>query len=77
MDTEKIWMITKTETVLIITCNNVEVLDYKFSDSLDGNCPRMARNTVDQIMFYSAASPTWHDKASDFYRAGKSLNLML
>eukprot|EP00116_Pleurobrachia_bachei_P011876 sb/3472138/ len=38
VEVDKIWTTTKTETALIITCNNVEVLNYLFVDSSDSNC---------------------------------------
>ena len=63
---DKIWTIIKTETDLIITCNNVEVLNYLFADSSDSDCvPRWRGDIVEEIRF------TTDDTASDFYRAGK------
>eukprot|EP00116_Pleurobrachia_bachei_P010443 sb/3470705/ len=38
VEVEKVWTITKTEIALIITCNNVEVLNYLFADSLASKC---------------------------------------
>ena len=34
VEVDKIWTITKTETAIIITCNDVELLKYLFADSL-------------------------------------------
>ena len=65
VEIDKIWMITKTETALIITCNGVEVLNYLFADSLDTNCGPTWGKDVEQILF---SSP--QDTASDFYRPG-------
>ena len=66
---DKIWTITKTHTSLRITCNNVEVLNYKFADSSDSNCvPRWGGNVVGKIIFKKS------DSASDFYRAGNGLD---
>ena len=65
VEVDKIWTITKTETALIITCNNVQVLNYLFADSSDSRCvTKMGGDVVEQIKFNS------NDKASDFYRAG-------
>ena len=69
VETDKIWTFTKSETALIITCNNVEVLNYLFSDSSDSQCiPKLGGN-VEQIEFkHDTSSPTESDSASDFYR---------
>nr|AFK75461.1 putative secretory peptide-51 [Pleurobrachia bachei] len=63
VEVEKIWTITKTETVLIIACNNVEVLNYLFADSSNNKCVLQWDGDVVEIMFRD-------DTASDFYRAG-------
>ena len=64
---EKVWTFIKTETAIIITCNNVEMLNYVLSDSSDSRCvTQWGGDVVQQIMFHSI------DKASDFYRAGKA-----
>eukprot|EP00116_Pleurobrachia_bachei_P004063 sb/3464325/ len=64
VEVEKIWTIRKTETALIITCNNVEVLKYLFADSSNNNCvPRWGGNVAEQIKFDK------NDTASDFYKA--------
>ena len=64
-EVDKIWTITKTETALIITCNDVEVLNYLFADSSDSRCvPTWGDDVVEEIMFRR------DDSASDFYRAG-------
>ena len=69
VEADKIWTITKTETALIITCNDVEVVNYLFADSSNSNCAaKWGGDVVEQIKFHSV------DKASDFYRAGKGLN---
>ena len=70
VEAETIWTITKTETSLNISCNNVEVLNYFFADSSSSNCvPKLGGDVVEAIKFHSS------DKASDFYRAGKDLSL--
>ena len=67
VEVEKTWTITKTDTTIIITCNNVEVLYYMFQDSSRNECvPTWGGDVVEQIKFDSN-----YDKASDFYRAGK------
>ena len=61
---EKVWTFTKTETAIIIACNEVEVLNYLFADSSLSNCvAKLGGDIVGQINFLS-----W-DTASDFYRA--------
>ena len=72
VEVDKIWTITKTETAIIITCNNVEVLNLVFADNPDDDCEtRWGGDVVEQIKFSS------YDTASDFYdRAGKSLHLI-
>eukprot|EP00116_Pleurobrachia_bachei_P006279 sb/3466541/ len=65
VEVEKVWKFTKTETALIITCNNVEVLNYLFADSLDSSCvQKWGGDVVKEIKFDSGS-----DTASDFYRA--------
>eukprot|EP00116_Pleurobrachia_bachei_P004428 sb/3464690/ len=60
VDVDKIWTIAKTETALIITCNDVEVLNYLFTDSSDSRCfPTLGGDVVEQIKFNSG------DTASD------------
>ena len=67
VEVEKIWTITKTETAFIITCNEVEVVNYLFTDSSDSRCVKnWGGGVVEKIRF------TDDDTASDFYRAGKS-----
>ena len=65
IEAENIWTITKTETALIIKCNDVEVLNYLFADSSNSECvPIWAGDVVEYIGFDNL------DTASDFYRAG-------
>ena len=65
----KVWAITKTENALLISCNGVEVLNYLFADSSDSKCvTSWGGDVVDQIKFVGTAS--------DFYRAGKGLNVI-
>ena len=64
VEVDKIWMITKTETAITITCNNVEMLNYLFADSSNSKC-EMDGDVVGQIMFDN------RDGASDGYRSGK------
>ena len=65
----KIWTIKKTKTALIITCNNVEVLNYRFDGSSFGNdcVRRWDGDVVEEIEFSKL------DDASHFYRAGISI----
>ena len=65
VEVEKIWTITKTETAFIITCNEVEVLNYLFADSSNNHCVSKWGGNVVERLFFSGG-----DKASDFYRAG-------
>ena len=67
VEVDKIWTITKTETAFIITCNDVEVLNYLFADSSRSDCvTKWGGDVVEEIWFRSS------DDASDFYRAGKN-----
>eukprot|EP00116_Pleurobrachia_bachei_P011118 sb/3471380/ len=66
-EVDKIWTITKTEPALIITCNDVEVLNYLFSDSSRSDCvPTWGGDVVEKIQFPS------YDTASDFYRSERA-----
>ena len=70
IEVENIWMITKTATALIITCNDVEVLNYLFADSSDSECvPKLGGNIVEEIRIIRS-----NDKASYFYKEGKDTN---
>eukprot|EP00116_Pleurobrachia_bachei_P011823 sb/3472085/ len=72
VEVDKIWMISKTETALIITCNDVEVLNYVFADSSE-NCEfKWGGDKVDHIGIYND-----YDTASDFYRAGTPIDSAL
>ena len=72
VEVEKTWTITKTDTAIIITCNNVEVLNYLFADSSNSNCVSLVRGgNVEKIRFNNG------DTASDFYRVGKCLDLII
>nr|AFK75450.1 putative secretory peptide-40 [Pleurobrachia bachei] len=68
VEVDKIWIINKTETALTIKCNNVEVLNYLFTDSSDGDCVTKLVRDVEKIWFSSSL-----DTASDFYRADKGI----
>ena len=77
-EVDKIWTITKTDTAIIITCNNVEVLNFQFaiadnSLSMSSCVTKLGGDVVEDILFHSSS-----DTASDFYRAkaGKCLNLI-
>ena len=62
-EVDKIWTIQKTISALIIYCNGVEVLYYKFKGSSDSRCvPRWGGDVVESILFNSG------DSASDNYR---------
>ena len=62
----KVWTFTKTKTAIIITCGNVEVVNYLFADSSRSDCAVMlAGDVVEQIKFPSYDT-------SDFYRAGNN-----
>ena len=65
----KIWTFRKSTTAIIIECNGVEVLNYKFSDSSDSRCvTKWEGDKVDEIKFTS------YDTASDGYRAKQTGN---
>ena len=69
-EVDKIWAFIKTETALIIKCNNVEVLNYLFEDSpRDGCFQKLGGDVVENIVFHNT-----YDEASDFYKAGKALD---
>ena len=68
VEVDKIWTFTKTDSALIITCNDVEVLNYKFADSTFSDCvTEWGGDTTEKIKF----SSSWNT-ASDFYRAGRT-----
>ena len=70
VEVEKIWTFTKTDTAFIITCNNVEMLNYLFADSSNDHCvPKLGGDVVEEIRLYKS-----HGTASYFYRAGKDIN---
>ena len=73
VEVDMIWTYAKTDTAFIITCNGVEVLNYLFADSpISTDCvSRWGGDVVEEIEFHDT------DTASDFYRAGKGLNLIL
>ena len=60
---DKIWTFTKTSTAFIISCNGVELVNYKFNNSNNGNCLPAASRDVEFIKFYST------DTSSNFYRS--------
>ena len=65
MDVENIWTIKKTSIAFIIICNNVEVLNYVFTDSSDSLCvPKWGGDVVERILFSKVGD------ASEFYRPG-------
>ena len=57
----KVWTITQTDTALKVECNDVEVLNYSFSESAIASCLVAWSHHVKQIDFY-------YDTASDGYR---------
>ena len=64
VENEKSCTISTTETALIVTCNNVEVLNYQLADSSDSRCISMySGDVVDEIWFRS------YDSASNYYKA--------
>ena len=70
VEADKIWTFTKSETALIITCNNVEVLNYLFTDGSYNSCfPKWGVDVVEQILFHSTT-----DTASDFYNGVRGKN---
>ena len=72
VEVDKIWTIIKTETAFIITCNDIEVLNYLFADSSQYDCvTKWGGDVAEKIRFGST------DTASDFYRAGKGKNLIV
>eukprot|EP00116_Pleurobrachia_bachei_P016637 sb/3476899/ len=71
VEVDKIWKITKTETAIIITCNDVEVVNFLFADSSNSACtPALGGDVVEHIKFLSSITPGQSDTASDFYKAG-------
>eukprot|EP00116_Pleurobrachia_bachei_P007423 sb/3467685/ len=66
-EVEKIWTFVKTDTAFIISCNDVEVLNYLFAiaDSPINNC--VNRWSGDIVGMIQIDDDT--DTASDFYRA--------
>ena len=65
-EVDKIWTFIKTNSALMVTCNHVEVLNYKFAKGEFENCvSQWGGDTTDVIRF----DKNW-DTASDFYRAG-------
>ena len=66
-EADKVWTFIKTASALIITCNDVELLNYEFANSEFSNCvPKWGGDTTDKILFSES-----FNTASDFYRAGK------
>ena len=63
VEQDKIWTITKTATALKIECNDVEVVDYLYSDSSDSRCVTRFSQDIEKIIF-----PSDYDTASDEYR---------
>ena len=59
---DKIWTFYKTDTALRIECNDVEVLNYLYSEVNDDDCVEKLGRDVEKIMFGS------FDTASDMYR---------
>eukprot|EP00116_Pleurobrachia_bachei_P005395 sb/3465657/ len=64
-EVDKIWKFTKTETALIISCNDLEVLNYVFKANYAASwCDgAWSGDKVGEISFHSG------DTASDFYLA--------
>ena len=62
VEQEKIWTITKTDTMLKIDCNGVGVLALIFSDSEYTECAEQWSQDVKKIQF------SYVDEASDEYR---------
>ena len=60
---DKIWTITKTATALVIECNDVEVLNYLYSEASMASCVTTLSQDVEKIWFTSI-----NDDASDAYR---------
>ena len=70
VEVDKSWKITKAKNSLIITCNDVEVLNYQFADSSDSDCgKKWGGDVVEEILFVGGQG-TGSDTASDFYKAG-------
>ena len=73
VEVDKIWTFAKTKSAFIITCNGVEVLNYLFADSVRNYCvSQWGSDIVEEIEFSSD-----HDTASDFYKAGKYLLIVI
>ena len=65
VEVDKVWTFTKTDTAFIIKCNEVEVLNYLYSDAFNSACGTEARYGGDIVEMGFAGA----DTASDFYRA--------
>ena len=66
-EVDMIWTIIKTETAIIVRCNDVEVLNYRFADSSLGTCVSTKQgDVVEKIAFVKSNKEL--DTASDFYR---------
>eukprot|EP00116_Pleurobrachia_bachei_P005186 sb/3465448/ len=52
VEVDKVWTITKAETALIITCNDVEVLNYHFADSSNNKCALKGKNGDWGMLYY-------------------------
>eukprot|EP00116_Pleurobrachia_bachei_P009434 sb/3469696/ len=71
LEVDKIWTITKTETALIIACNNVQVLNYLFADGLNKYCVKYwGGDVVEQIAFIGSGT------ASDFYKVDSGITVI-
>ena len=71
-EVDKIWTIRKTDTALIMECNEVEVLNFQFSDSSEWYCEDYwGGDVVKKIKFqeYYSFGIRYIDTASDSYRA--------
>ena len=70
----RIWTITYTDTLLILACNGVEIVNYMFSESSRDDCASTWSRDAEKIKFRNDSAGI--DTASDKYRAkptGKSI----
>ena len=58
---DKIWKITKTSTSLIITCNDVEVVNMVYADSTEDYCITKMGRSVKKIYFFDTDTASDHN----------------
>ena len=59
---DHIWTVQKEEDSLLLECDGVTILDYKFSESTWGNCEESSR-VIEAFKFRSEDTATSHYRA--------------